>query len=99
MTSMRAMNDMITFTLNGQTVETDDSLDTPLLWVIRDTFGLTGSKFGCGMAQCGACTIHFNGHATRSCVLPIANVAGQEVTTIEGLGLSLIHISEPTRPY
>ena len=77
---------MIKFTLNGKTVETDDSADTPLLWVVRDTFKLKGSKFGCGIAQCGACTMHVNGKAQRTCVLPIAAVAGQEVTTIEGLG-------------
>ena len=77
---------MISFTLNGRTVETDDAPDTPLLWVVRDTFSLTGSKFGCGMALCGACTMHVDGQATRTCVLPIAAVAGREVTTIEGLG-------------
>ena len=77
---------MVTFTLNGRSVETDDTPDTPLLWVVRDTFGLTGSKFGCGMAQCGACTMHLDGHAVRTCVLPIAAVAGKSVTTIEGLG-------------
>ena len=77
---------MITFTLNGHPVETDDAPDTPLLWVLRDTFGLTGSKFGCGMAQCGACTVHINEQAMRSCVLPVSSIAGQQVTTIEGLG-------------
>ena len=77
---------MIQFTLNGQSVETDDSPDTPLLWVIRGTFELTGSKFGCGMAQCGACTMHVDGQAMRTCVLPVAAVAGKNITTIEGLG-------------
>ncbi len=77
---------MIKFILNGKTVETTDTADTPLLWVVRDTFNLKGSKFGCGIAQCGACTMHVNGKAQRTCVLPIAAVAGQEVTTIEGLG-------------
>ena len=77
---------MIKFTLNGKAVETDESADTPLLWVVRDTFKLKGSKFGCGIAQCGACTMHVNGKAQRTCVLPIAAVAGQEITTIEGLG-------------
>ena len=77
---------MIEFTLNGKTVQTNDSADTPLLWVVRDTFKLKGSKFGCGLAQCGACTMHLDGSAVRTCVLPIAAVAGKEVTTIEGLG-------------
>ena len=77
---------MIEFTLNGQTVRTDDEPDTPLLWVVRDTFGLKGSKYGCGAALCGACTMHIDGSATRTCVLPISAVAGRAVTTIEGLG-------------
>lgn len=77
---------MIEFTLNGETVSTDDSPDTPLLWVVRDTFKLKGSKFGCGAGLCGACTMHINGAAARTCVMPIAAVAGKEITTIEGLG-------------
>ena len=77
---------MIQFTLNGKLVQTNDEPDTPLLWVIRDSFKLTGSKFGCGMAQCGACTLHVDGRAQRSCVLPVAAVAGKSITTIEGLG-------------
>lgn len=77
---------MIEFTLNGQTVRTDDEPDTPLLWVVRDTFSLKGSKYGCGAALCGACTMHIDGSATRTCVLPISAVAGRAVTTIEGLG-------------
>ena len=77
---------MIQFTLNGKLVQTNDEPDTPLLWVIRDSFKLTGSKFGCGMAQCGACTMHVDGRAQRSCVLPLAAVAGKSITTIEGLG-------------
>ncbi len=77
---------MIEFTLNGQTVQTDDSPDTPLLWVVRDTFKLTGSKFGCGAALCGACTMHVDGNATRTCVLPVSAVAGKNITTIEGVG-------------
>ncbi|MBI2819569.1 MAG: (2Fe-2S)-binding protein [Acidobacteria bacterium] len=60
--------------------------ETPLLWVLRDTIGLTGTKFGCGMALCGACTVHVDGKAVRSCVLPVSQVVGQQVTTIEGLG-------------
>jgi len=77
---------MIQFTLNGKLVQTNDEPDTPLLWVIRDSFKLTGSKFGCGMAKCGACTMHVDGRAQRSCVLPVAAVAGKSITTIEGLG-------------
>ncbi|EKV31749.1 Isoquinoline 1-oxidoreductase alpha subunit [Caenispirillum salinarum AK4] len=76
----------ITFTLNGaeKTVDVDPAM--PLLWVVRDVEGLTGSKFGCGIAQCGACTMHIDGAAQRTCVLPISAVAGKSVTTIEGLG-------------
>jgi isoquinoline 1-oxidoreductase alpha subunit len=77
---------MIEFTLNGQLVQSNDEPDTPLLWVVRDSFKLTGSKFGCGIAQCGACTMHVDGRAQRTCVLPIAAVAGKAITTIEGLG-------------
>jgi isoquinoline 1-oxidoreductase alpha subunit len=77
---------MIEFTLNGQTVRSDDSPDTPLLWVVRDTFKLKGSKYGCGAGLCGACTMHVDGVATRTCVLPLSGVAGRAVTTIEGLG-------------
>lgn len=76
---------MISFTSNGQSVSVDAPSDTPLLWVLRDTLGLTGTKFGCGMAQCGACTVHVDGHPVRSCVTPVATVAGKQVTTIEGL--------------
>lgn len=74
---------MPTLTINGkqQTVETAD--DTPLLWVLRDELGMTGTKFGCGMALCGACTVHINGQATRSCVTPISALQGQQITTIE----------------
>ncbi|MEM8498504.1 MAG: (2Fe-2S)-binding protein [Pseudomonadota bacterium] len=77
---------MIRFTLNGQAVSSDVSDDTPLLWVVRDEFKLKGSKFGCGAGLCGACTLHIDGKAQRSCVLPISVVAGKAVTTIEGLG-------------
>src|SRR5260370_15365399 len=75
----------ITLTVNGKARSITDSPVTPLLWVLRDTLGLTGTKFGCGIAQCGACTVHINGVATRSCVTPIAAVAGKHITTIEGL--------------
>jgi isoquinoline 1-oxidoreductase alpha subunit len=77
---------MIEFNLNGKTVSTDDDPTTPLLWVVRDTFKLKGSKFGCGAGLCGACTMHIDGAATRTCVMPISKVDGREVTTIEGLG-------------
>ena len=73
-------------TVNGQVHEVDVAPDTPLLWVVREKLGLTGTKFGCGIAQCGACTMHVNGMPTRTCVLPVAAVAGAEITTIEGIG-------------
>jgi isoquinoline 1-oxidoreductase subunit alpha len=76
---------MSTFTCNGQRVSVDADPSTPILWAIRDNLGLTGTKFGCGLAQCGACTVHVNGQATRSCVTPISSAAGAQVTTIEGL--------------
>lgn len=76
---------MIEFMLNGQKVSSQAARDTPLLWVIRDEFALKGAKFGCGIAQCGACTVHLDGEATRSCVMPVAAAANREVTTIEGL--------------
>ena len=72
--------------INGKAVTVKAAEDTPLLWVVRDELGLTGTKFGCGMAQCGACTVHVDGQATRSCVTPIGAVAGMKITTIEGLG-------------
>jgi isoquinoline 1-oxidoreductase subunit alpha len=71
--------------VNGTVREVDAPEDMPLLWVLRDVLGLTGTKFGCGMAQCGACTVHLDGQAVRSCVLPVSGVAGRMVTTIEGL--------------
>jgi isoquinoline 1-oxidoreductase alpha subunit len=73
------------FKLNGVEREVDAPPDMPLLWVIRDVLKLTGTKFGCGMALCGACTVHLNGQATRSCILPVGAVEGQQVRTIEGL--------------
>jgi isoquinoline 1-oxidoreductase alpha subunit len=72
-------------TINGQSHDVDVPDDMPLLWVIRDVVGLTGTKFGCGMAQCGACTVHLGGKAIRSCVTTLAAVAGKNITTIEGL--------------
>jgi len=76
---------MITFIVNGQTRSVDVEPDTPLLWVLRETLGLTGTKFGCGVALCGACTVHVEGQATRSCVLPVSAVQDKKITTIEGL--------------
>ena len=72
--------------VNGEVHEVDVDADTPLLWVVREQLGLTGTKFGCGIAQCGACTMHVNGSPTRTCVLPVGAVAGAEITTIEGIG-------------
>ena len=77
---------MIEFTLNGQAVSTDVDPSTPLLWVVRDQFKLKGSKFGCGAGLCGACTMHADGAPLKTCVTPIAAVAGKAITTIEGLG-------------
>lgn len=73
------------FTLNNKPVQVDAEPDMPLLWVIRDLLGLKGTKFGCGIAQCGACTVHLAGSAVRSCGIPVSAVAGQKITTIEGL--------------
>jgi isoquinoline 1-oxidoreductase subunit alpha len=77
--------DAISITVNGKAHAVEVSPDTPLLWVLRDTLGLTGTKFGCGMALCGACTVHVDGEATRSCTTRISAVAGRSITTIEGL--------------
>jgi isoquinoline 1-oxidoreductase alpha subunit len=76
---------MIKLNVNGKEVTTEASDDTPLLWVLRDSLNLTGTKFGCGMALCGACTVHIDGTATRSCVLPVSAVAGKKITTIENV--------------
>lgn len=76
---------MISFRVNDQAVEFSDAPDTPLLWVLRDHLQLTGAKFGCGIGQCGACTIHVDGKALRSCVLPVSSMEGKSVVTIEGL--------------
>ena len=82
---------MISFTINGKPVSVDDPPATPLLWVIRDRLQLTGTKYGCGMAQCGACTVHLDGHAVRSCVTPLSRAEGKKVTTIEGISTDLSH--------
>lgn len=77
---------MLTLSINGADVQVDVPDDMPLLWVLRDVLGLTGSKYGCGIAQCGACTVHLDGQAARSCVLPVGEVKGREVVTIERIG-------------
>ena len=76
---------MANLTINGKPFNIDVEPDTPLLWAIRENIGLTGTKYGCGIAQCGACTVHINGVATRSCSVQLSDVAGKEITTIEGL--------------
>ena len=82
---------MIKFAVNGKEAYSEQPGDTPLLWVVRDELGLTGTKFGCGVAQCGACTVHVNGTPTRSCVTPISAVQGKRITTIEGLSPAADH--------
>jgi isoquinoline 1-oxidoreductase alpha subunit len=77
---------MVSVNVNGHSVEADATPDTPLLWVLRDHLGLTGTKFGCGIAQCGACTVHLDGRPVRSCVLPVGLVKRRAVTTIEAIG-------------
>lgn len=82
---------MIELLVNGTARRVDVEPDTPLLWVLRDTLGMTGTKYGCGVAQCGACTVHIDGEATRTCVLPVSAVSGKRVTTIEGLSRRRSH--------
>jgi aerobic-type carbon monoxide dehydrogenase small subunit (CoxS/CutS family) len=82
---------MATINVNGQPLETDATPDTPLLWVLRDHLGLTGTKFGCGQALCGACTVHMDGQPVRSCVVPLSSVGSAAVTTIEGLSPDRSH--------
>src|ERR1700745_2699080 len=77
---------VITINVNGASRQIDIEPDTPLLWVLRDVIGLTGTKFGCGVAQCGACTVHLNGQPVRSCVLPVGAIGNRSITTIEGVG-------------
>jgi isoquinoline 1-oxidoreductase subunit alpha len=81
----------IQFILNGKPQSVDVNPNMPLLWVLRDTLGMTGTKFGCGVSLCGACTVHLDGNATRSCVTPVSAVAGKKVTTIEGLSADRSH--------
>ena len=82
---------MITLDVNGKTHQLDIAPDTPLLWALRDNLGLTGTKYACGMAQCGACTVHLDGEAVRACVTPISSAEGKRVTTIEGLSADASH--------
>ena len=82
---------MIDLTVNGTAYQLDVEPDMPLLWVLRDVIGLTGTKFGCGIAQCGACTVHIDGAATRTCTLPVSAVTGKEIITIEGLSADSTH--------
>jgi len=82
---------MVKFTINGKEAYSEQPSDTPLLWVVREELGLTGTKFGCGVAQCGPCTVHVNGNPVRSCVTPVSGVAGKKVTTIEGLSPAADH--------
>ncbi len=79
---------MTTLSINGKSHTVDVEADTPLLWVLRDTLRMTGTKYGCGIAQCGACTVHVDGVAMRSCALPVGEAAGKEITTIEGLAVN-----------
>jgi isoquinoline 1-oxidoreductase subunit alpha len=79
---------MISLSINGQSHNVDVEDDTPLLWVLRDTIGMTGTKYGCGIAQCGACTVHVDGTAMRSCSIPVSTVAGKQITTIEAIAVN-----------
>jgi isoquinoline 1-oxidoreductase alpha subunit len=81
---------MISLNVNGKRVQADAEADTPLLWVLRDYLGMTGTKFGCGMALCGACTVHVEGQPVRSCVTPASAVAGKKITTIETIGATKV---------
>jgi len=81
-------NAMANLTINGKTTDLDVEADTPLLWAIRENAGLTGTKYGCGIAQCGACTVHIDGVATRSCSVQVGDAAGKQITTIEGLAVN-----------
>jgi isoquinoline 1-oxidoreductase subunit alpha len=81
----------IKLSINGKSVEVDVDPETPLLWVLRDTLGLTGTKYGCGMALCGACTVHVDGEPIRSCVTPVSTIGEQKITTIEGLSTDRSH--------
>ena len=82
---------MVKVTINGSSRDIDADEEMPLLWALRDTLGLTGTKYGCGIGACGACTVHVDGQATRACLTPLASVDGKSVTTIEGLGADSLH--------
>lgn len=82
---------MYTLTINGSKHKVDTDPDTPLLWVLRENVGLTGTKYSCGIGQCGACTVHINGKAVRSCTLPVSQVGGKSITTIEGISQNKTH--------
>ncbi|MBT1065080.1 (2Fe-2S)-binding protein [Bowmanella sp. Y26] len=82
---------MMKFTLNGKPVSVEAEADMPLLWALRDMLGMTGTKYGCGMALCGACTVHLDGQAVRACTLPMSMVEGKQITTIEGLASDALH--------
>jgi isoquinoline 1-oxidoreductase subunit alpha len=84
-TVIRGGKAMVRLTINGSSIDVDVNPSTPLLWAIREQVGLTGTKYGCGIAQCGACTVHVDGQAVRSCVLPVSAAEGKQITTIEGL--------------
>jgi aerobic-type carbon monoxide dehydrogenase small subunit (CoxS/CutS family) len=82
---------MLTLTINGQSIDVDADEDMPLLWALRDSLGLTGTKYGCGIGACGACTVHVDGEALRACVVPVGSLTGKAITTIEGLGGDRLH--------
>src|SRR3982074_1802448 len=91
-------NAMANLTINGKTIDVDVEPDTPLLWAIRENVGLTGTKYGCGIAQCGACTVHIDGVAMRSCGVSVSEAAGKQITTIEGLaGNGALHKGQQGR--
>jgi aerobic-type carbon monoxide dehydrogenase small subunit (CoxS/CutS family) len=83
---------VVKLVVNGRAIEADVDDDKPLLWVLRDDLGLTGTKFGCGIAQCGACTVHVDGEARRSCVMPCGEMVGRKITTVEAIGVGGLHV-------
>ena len=89
---------MANLTINGKTFDVDVEPDTPLLWAIRENIGLTGTKYGCGIAQCGACTVHIDGTAMRSCGVPVSEAVGKQITTIEGLARERRACTRCSRP-
>src|SRR6516165_7280112 len=97
-TAMEGGLHMADLNVNGKTHQVDVDPNTPLLWVLRDTIGLTGTKYGCGIAQCGACTVHVDGIAMRSCSVPLSAVAGRQITTIEGLAQNAALLKDKPKP-